>query len=328
MPTPSRHPPLPQWQTQRPPPLNGVPASVLHLPKPCPHAQLLDHLATQFPHITRADWAQRIQQGQVLCAKGQPLPPSAPTPAGQWVWYYRMPSHEPRIPFDETVLFQDDWLVVADKPHFLPVTPAGRYAQETLLARLQRRLQLPHLAPLHRLDRETAGLVIFAAQPHTRNAYAQLFRTQRVHKSYEAIATRNPALNGRLEPDAPLLHTSHLAPHARDFFRMAEYPGRAPNSSTLIEIIEALPDGQHVRLRLHPHTGLKHQLRVHLNALGMPIVGDRFYPHVRHGPTADDDYQQPMQLLAQSLRFTDPITHQAREFHSQFKLGGQRVAKA
>lgn len=232
------------------------------------------------------------------------------------------------VPFHKpAVISQDDWLVVADKPHFLPVTPAGRYAQETLLARLQRRLQLPHLAPVHRLDRETAGLVIFAVQPHTRNAYAQLFRTQRVHKSYEAIASCNPALNRRLKPHAPLLHTSHLAPHARDFFRMAEYPDRAPNSSTLIEIIEALPDGQHVRLRLQPHTGLKHQLRVHLNALGMPIVGDRFYPHVHHGPTADDDYQQPLQLLAQSLRFTDPITQQAREFHSQFKLGGQRAVE-
>lgn len=271
-----------------------------------------------------------MQQGQVLCAKGQPLPPSTPTPAGQWVWYYRMPSHEPSIPFDETVPFQDDWLVVADKPHFLPITPAGRYAQGTLLARLQRRLQLPHLAPLHRLDRETAGLAIFAVQPHTRNACAQLFRTQRVRKSYEAIATCNPALNGQLEPHATLLRASHLAPHAHVFFRMAEYPDRAPNSNTLIETIETietLPDGQHVRLQPQPHTGLKHQLRVHLNALGMPIVGDRFYPHVRHGPTVDDNYQHPLQLLAQSLRFTDPFTQQAREFHSRFKLGGQPVAK-
>ena len=311
----------PHWKASRPPPRNGVPPSVLHLPKPCRHALLLDQLAEQFAHITRAAWMQRMRQQLVLAANGTPLAPNAPTPAGQWIWYYRMPASERPIPVAETVLFQDEWLVVADKPHFLPVAPSGRYAHETLLARLQRRLQLPHLAPLHRLDRETAGLVIFTVQAHTRDAYARLFRTHSIRKTYEAIATCNPALDLR----QPLLHASHLAPHAHDFFRMAEYAGKASNSSTLIEALEHLPQLR-VRLRLQPHTGLRHQLRVHLHALGMPIVGDRFYPHVLRSATAEDDYENPLQLLAQHLAFTDPITRQARQFSSRLRLGNTGAA--
>ena len=213
------------------------------------------------------------------------------------------------------MLFQDDWLVVADKPHFLPVSPTGQYARETLLARLQRRLRLPHLAPLHRLDRETAGLVIFTVQPHTRNAYARLFRERSVHKEYEAIASHNPALDEHM----PLLHSSHLAPHAQDFFRTAEYSDRPPNSSTLIELLETLPQHR-VRLRLQPRTGLRHQLRVHLHALGMPIVGDRFYPHVLHRAGDTENYQNPLQLLAKRLTFIDPISQQLRRFESDLQL--------
>ena len=149
-----RHPP---WKHTRPPALDGIPPSVLHLPARGGHLLLLDHLATQFPGIDRETWAKRLSNGLVLAPNGQPLAVEAPTPAGQWIWYYRTPENEQPIPFAEKVLFQDAWLVVADKPHFLPVTPAGRYARETLLARLQRRLHLPHLAPLHRIDRETAG---------------------------------------------------------------------------------------------------------------------------------------------------------------------------
>ena len=305
----------PHWKTLRPPPLDGIPASVLHLPTTCPHALLPDQLAAQFPHIARADWMLRIQSGQVLDSAGKPLAPDAPTPAGQWIWYYRSLSNERTIPFTETVLFQDDWLVVADKPHFLPVSPTGQYARETLLARLQRRLRLPHLAPLHRLDRETAGLVVFTVQPHTRDTYARLFRERSVHKEYEAIASHNPALDGHM----PLLHSSHLAPHAQDFFRTAEYNDRPPNSSTLIEWLETLPQHR-VRLRLQPRTGLRHQLRVHLHALGMPIVGDRFYPHVLHRAGDTENYQNPLQLLAKRLTFIDPISQQLRRFESDLQL--------
>ena len=299
----------------RPPPRHGVPASFLHLPARSPHSLLIDHLAERFPAIARTDWAQRMAAGAVLGDNGVPLPADAPFASRARIWYYRCPVDEAPIPFVEKVLFQDAYLVVADKPHFLPVTPGGRYARETLLARLQVRLGLPDLAPLHRLDRETAGLVLFAVQPATRNAYAALFRQHAMHKVYEAIAWRNPALEGPFV----LQRSSRLAEHPNDFFRMAEVAGQAANSHTVVEHMQDLPN-QRVRLRLTPHTGQRHQLRVHLCSLGMPIVGDRLYPQALHAAHAPDDYQQPLQLLAQHMAFVDPITGQPRSFASQMAL--------
>jgi tRNA pseudouridine32 synthase/23S rRNA pseudouridine746 synthase len=250
------------------------------------------------------------------------------------VYYYRALTDEPRIPFEAKVLFQDDHLVVVDKPHFLPVTPSGRYLQETLLLRLQRQLGIETLSPLHRIDRETAGLVLFSVRPQDRGAYAALFRAKAVTKHYEAIAL------WRADLTLPHTHRSRMET-GTPFFRQHEVPGE-PNSETRIELMERIEqhpthsdahsnthDGepsakqarQWARYRLTPVTGKTHQLRVHMNALGLPIEGDLFYPHVVHGPGPNsDDYAHPLQLLAQEVVFIDPISGLRRRFASQRKL--------
>jgi tRNA pseudouridine32 synthase/23S rRNA pseudouridine746 synthase len=206
------------------------------------------------------------------------------------------------------VLFQDDLLVVADKPHFLPVTPGGRHLQETLLVRLKRRLGIDTLAPLHRLDRETAGVVVFAVKPETRGAYQALFAQRQVTKHYEAIAPWRPDLT------FPLTHRSRLVQDDH-FLRMREVPGEA-NAETLIEVL--VVQGDVARYRLTPLTGRTHQLRVHCAALGMPIVGDRMYPTLLAADT--DDHAQPLRLLARSIGFVDPISGEARRFDSSRHL--------
>jgi tRNA pseudouridine32 synthase/23S rRNA pseudouridine746 synthase len=215
------------------------------------------------------------------------------------------------IPFDETILFQDDWLVVADKPHFLPVTPTGGYVQQTLLVRLKRRLGIEHLAPIHRIDRETAGLTLFAVQPATRDAYHALFRQRAVTKTYEAIAA-SPGVQ-----PFPRVHRSRIVEDSSAFFRMVETPGEA-NSETRIEVLEVR--GTHARYGLQPLTGRRHQLRVSMDALGLPIIGDQFYPTVRRGPREPEDFSRPLQLLARTIAFTDPVTGQARAFESRRSL--------
>ena len=212
-------------------------------------------------------------------------------------------------------MFQDDWLVVADKPHFMPVTPSGRFVQRSLLVRLKRRLGLPDLSPVHRIDRETAGLVVFAVQPHTRDAYQALFRDRRVQKVYEAVAPH------RAELALPRTHRSRLAPDAERFFISREVPGE-PNSETHIE--RAAVFGPHALYRLQPVTGRRHQLRLHLHALGVPILGDGFYPAVLRGPGAPDDAERPLQLLARALMFDDPFTGTARRFESTLTLAASQ----
>ena len=215
------------------------------------------------------------------------------------------------IPFQETILFQDEWLVVADKPHFLPVTPAGRYVQQSLLVRLKRRLGIETLTPIHRIDRETAGLVVFAVSPATRDAYHRLFRDRAIAKTYEALA---PAPGTRV---FPRVHRSRLLDDENAFFRMVEAPGES-NSETGMEVLEVR--GAIARYRLTPVTGRRHQLRVNMNTLGLPILGDQLYPQVLRGPREPDDFAAPLQLLARAIAFTDPVTGQPRHFESRRAL--------
>lgn len=269
---------------------------------------LLDFLAQRLPAVPREDWQRRLAAGEVVDEFGTPATLHSPFTQGVRYYYYRELPPEAPIPFEETVLHHDEHILVADKPHFLPVVPTGRYLQETLLVRLRRRLGLRELSPVHRIDRDTAGLVLFSTQRATRGRYQALFRERDVTKVYEAVAP------WRADLAFPRIHESRLE-ESPQFFRMHEVPGE-PNAVTRMEILERA--GAWARYRLMPVTGKRHQLRVHMAALGLPLRGDAFYPQVRD--PAPGDYSNPLQLLARTLEFTDPVTGQARCFESRLRL--------
>ncbi|NID14475.1 pseudouridine synthase [Luteibacter yeojuensis] len=265
-------------------------------------ASVLDFLCERFPAIGREVWLERMERGAVA-VDGIEAHRLAPYRPGAVVTYRREVPDEPRIPFEETIVHIDDDLVVADKPHFLPVMPAGRHVEETLSVRLVRRLGNPDLVALHRLDRATAGLVVFSARPSSRDAYTRLFRERAIAKTYEAVAAPMP---GRV---FPFVHESRLE-RGEPFFRMREVPG-TPNSRTRIEVIER--GERYWRYRLEPVTGRKHQLRVHMAALGAPILGDTVYSELREEAPG---FAEPLCLLARQLRFIDPLTGNERVFRS------------
>ncbi len=282
-------------------------ASTLYLP-PGPWATVLDCLCEHFRAIGREQWLDRIARGRVLDGHGQPIGVDLAYKEGLRIHYFREVPDEKPIPVQETILYADEHLVVADKPHFLPVTPAGEYVEQTLLRRLIHRLDNPSLVPLHRIDRHTAGLVLFSANPQSRSAYQQLFPTRRIDKFYEAIA---PALPGVA---FPRVHKSRLV-DGEPFFRMQEGPG-VSNTETAVQVREK--NGDLWRYGLFPVTGKKHQLRVHMTALGASICNDPFYPQVLKD--AVDDYANPLKLLAQGIRFIDPVTGEERSFSSRITL--------
>ena len=303
----------------RPPKLDlplreGVAASALACP-PGPWPTVLDFLAERLPLVPRDDWAARLQRGDVLDDTGAPLAPDAPYRAQRRLYYWRWLAAEPEVPGQARVLHLDEHLLVADKPHFLPVTPTGRYVQQTLLTRLRRETGLADLSPVHRLDRETAGLTLFSVQPATRDAYQRLFRDRDVEKVYEAIAPWRDELAARL----PLSYDSRLEEHPVDFMQMRTVAGE-PNARTRIALIERL-GADRARYELRPHSGVKHQLRAQLCALGLPIEGDRIYPVLQ--PVEDEvDFSRPLQLLAREIAFTDPISGQSRRFVTSLELAG------
>lgn len=290
---------------------NPTPASRLQLP-PGPWPTVLDALCAHFPAVDRARWLDRFVRGRVLDGEGQPLDVATAYRVGLEVQYFREVPDEPRIDGEVVLVHVDAHLVVADKPHFLPVVPAGRFVRETLLTRLVERLGNPHLTPLHRIDRDTAGLVLFSADPASRARYSALFGSRQIRKHYEAFAPALPAMafphvrHSRLERGEP-------------FFRMREAPG-PPNSSSRIEVLER-GDGLW-RYALAPITGRKHQLRVHMAALGAPIANDRLYPELSTDvmAVAADDPDRPLRLLARRLAFVDPLDGTSRQFTSGREL--------
>ena len=282
-------------------------ASTVHLPAGA-WTNVLDALCARFPAIGRGQWLDRIARGRVLDGQGAAIAADLPYREGMRIHYYREVEDEVDIPFTETVLHVDEHLVVADKPHFLPVTPAGGFVEQTLLRRLIRRLHNPQLVPLHRIDRATAGLVLFSANPASRAAYQALFRERRIAKRYEALAPPLPALA------FPLWRRSRIV-RGEPFFRMCEVAGE-PNSETRIEVIER--GATHWRYALQPVTGRKHQLRVHMAALGAAIMHDTSYPELAE--PAVDDYSRPLKLLAQELTFIDPLSGARRRFESRMIL--------
>ncbi|MCH6484562.1 pseudouridine synthase [Pseudoxanthomonas sp. LH2527] len=291
----------------RPPHVDGLAASTLQLP-PGAWPTVLDGLCARFPSVPRAQWIERMARGRVVDGAGHAVTPASPYRVGLDIHYFREVMDEPRIPFEETILHLDADLLVADKPHFLPVTPTGVHVHETLLGRLIRRTGNPVLAPLHRIDRETAGLVMFSTNPDSRAHYQALFHERRIEKRYQATA---PALPHLVFPCA---RTSRIVA-GEPFFRMQEVEGVA-NSETRIDVIARV--GDRWRYALTPVSGRKHQLRVHMAALGAPIAGDPLYPSLRH--RAAGDHAAPLQLLAERLAFVDPVRGIERCFTSGFAL--------
>lgn len=288
---------------------DGVCASRVFLPDG-PWRTLLEFLQERYPHLHPDVLEARLVRGDIVDTQGRAQTIHTPYQANQWLWYYREVPHEQPVPFDLPVLYASNGLVVADKPHFLASTPGGRYLKETALIRLRRRLELPELSPLHRLDRDTAGIILFCTDPARRGAYQSLFQRREVHKVYEAIAP------WRADLRLPHTRASAIAPSGVGFC-MIETPG-TPNSETRIELISRLPNG-YAHYRLVPVTGRKHQLRVHMSVLGVPIMHDEMYPCVQ--PLRQDaDFSRPLQLLARMISFTDPFTGQLRRFESQRRL--------
>jgi len=251
------------------------------------------------------DWSGRIAAGELVDEHGRAVDVHTRFQPTRFVYFYREPPPEVPVPFAVDVLYRDAGLVVVDKPHFLATIPRGAHIRETVVVRLRRDLGLPDLVPVHRLDRMTAGVLLCTVDPALRRPYQELFEQQRVRKVYEAIAPHRPGVQ------FPRVVRSRIRKRHGELTAV-EVPGE-PNAETRIELVERA--GDRARYRLFPRTGRTHQLRLHLNSLGAPIVGDNFYPQFRR--RAPDDFTDPLRLLARTLEFDDPITGRPRRFDSR-----------
>lgn len=326
---------------------NGVNATRLRLPASGPWASVQEYVLDRFGHVDPDGIRRRFASGQVVAADGAPIPADTPLGVHDDLWYYRDVPHEDPLPVAHTLLHRDEHLVVIHKPHFLPTTPGGRFVQETALVRLRNELGVDDLVPLHRLDRATAGVVMFSVDPATRGAYHLLFERRAVAKTYEAVSALPPdadddgpvlgrfplTVRSRIRKDKGVLRSVVEEVPAAASGRRAGAPVRTrrsnaahagANAESRVEVLGVgesagtLAGRRVAHLRLTPRTGRTHQLRIHLAALGLGIAFDPFYPDLLDA--APDDFSRPLQLLSRSLRFTDPLTGREREFVSPAQL--------
>lgn len=344
---------------------NGVNATRLRVPSGGQWATVCEYMLHRFGHVDAQGIARRFQQGEVVGLDGESLDEHTPLGAHEFIWYYRnLPAEEP-IPFTETILHHDENLLVIDKPHFLPTTPGGRFIQQSALVRLRNRVGNPELIPMHRLDRATAGILLFSTNPETRGAYQTLFERREISKTYEAVSALEPvagrpagevlgtgglggsaeersgnAVDGTAGPGNDLLTAAALhdrldaLAHEPLVYRnrMSKIKGQLrslveqgePNAESLIELMGTGTSNGHfaglrvAKFRLSPHSGKTHQLRVHLAALGLGILNDPFYPTLLD--LAADDYKRPLQLLARSISFIDPLSGTQVRYTSELEL--------
>ncbi|MCX0333164.1 pseudouridine synthase [Acinetobacter radioresistens] len=291
-----------------PPMIDGVSASKVFLPLKSQANTIYEHLTQQFPHINANEWMQRFEDGLVYTTHGQKLRIDSIYEGNQHIYYYRFLSKETPVPFEHHILHETDEFLVVDKPHFLTMSPTGQYVQETLLVRLKKQTGIETLTPIHRLDRETAGVVLFSKRPETRGLYQKLFAERKVEKTYHAVAPFKPELN------FPINLTLRLD-KGEPFYTMQIVEGES-NTETLIDLLDVR--AHWAKYQLKPRTGKQHQLRVHLNHLGIPIQNDNFYPIVQH--KSDNDFTAPLQLLAKEITFIDPVDLVKKTYQSGFEL--------
>jgi len=287
---------------------HGVNATRLRLPASGPWETALDYMLHRWGHVDPDGILDRFDRGEIVGEGGVRLDRTTPLAAHTFIWYYRTLPAEERLPVELDILHQDENILVVDKPHFLPTTPGGTYIQESALVRLRRLLDLPDLIPMHRLDRLTAGVLLFSTNPATRGKCQVLFEKRRVDKEYEAIA---PVADGLEFP-----RTVRNRMLKSRTYLLAEVVDGEPNAETRLELADECRGLG--RYRLLPVTGKTHQLRVHMASLGIGILHDPFYPVLLD--KAPDDFSKPLQLLARGIRFTDPLTGRETGFRSRLEL--------
>jgi tRNA pseudouridine32 synthase/23S rRNA pseudouridine746 synthase len=280
------------------------------MPQGGPWESLRDHLVERLAvGLTAREVDRMLAAGEFVDSAGRPVPADAPFVPRSVVWAHRALPEEHPPPSDVEVLHRDERIVVVDKPHHMSTMPRGRHVVHSALARTRVLTGLPRLAPAHRLDRPTAGVLLLTTEQRWRGAYQQLFAAGAVHKTYLAVA---PV---RADLDLPLLRRTHLIKE-HGTHQAREVAGEQPNAETLVELVDTA--GELGLYRLTPRTGRTHQLRCQLSGLGIPITGDPLYPLDR--AVADDDFSDPLQLLAAELAFDDPVDGRPRRFVSRLRL--------
>ncbi|MBE7215485.1 pseudouridine synthase [Shewanella benthica] len=273
---------------------------------------VLSFLVDRFEQVGSDVWRERIIDGKVHWQDGSLIELGTAFKPRARVYYYREVKSETKVPFEEKILYRDEQIILAFKPHFLALHPSGNFVNECLVNRLRIKTGIETLVPAHRLDRATAGIVLMILNPEARSQYHDLFKNHKITKEYQALAKLTPELlachqAGELVLPIQWTVKNRMVKGEPSFtMKVVEGDSNTHSEISLIQVINEIGV-----FDLSPITGRTHQLRVHMQSLGMPILNDTCYPNLQ--PKSADDYAHPLKLVAKRLKFKDPLTSQPHD---------------
>jgi len=281
---------------------------------------LLDFLCRRFPYQDRSGWQGAIDRGSLMI-NDEPTQGELVLETGHVIGYQRERGDEPEVDRRYRVIFEDDGLLVVEKSGNLPVVESGKYYQNTLIEILKEEREYPKLFQVHRLDRETSGVLVIAKSAEIATRFGEQFSQGKVKKRYQALLVGD--LEEEILVDQPIKKVKATHPDMVRIRQVIEPTGKA--SQTRFTPIKRSLGLSLVSIELY--TGRTHQIRVHAEFLGLPVLGDKLYGQedqrfVRllkgeeepvFGPYGKIDHQL---LHASSLEFTHPVTGETVCFES------------
>jgi UPF0176 protein len=263
--------------------------------------RLLDVLIELFPQIPAREWEKRCDEGRFINYGGKVRGKDHIVRAGERVVQVFPPDVEPPVATDIRVIYEDEALIVVNKPAPLPMHASGRFHRNTLQYLMNLACEPPHIPrPVHRLDANTTGIVLFARTRHFCRVLQRQFIEGKVMKRYLVGASGHPS-EDRFVCDAPVsTENEHLGARSVD-------DENGQDALTRFEVLERRADGTSLLLA-EPVTGRTNQIRVHLKHLGFPVIGDPCYGDVpREKQTLFTD-DPPLRLHAWKLSFFHPLS--------------------